>query len=258
MTGTRTSRIGARSLVARDAERVRRSIGQQLLAMRTDAGISQRALARAARLPQSYVSRIERGLADPSTTTLVALCRALGADVSVRLNPGTGPRIRDHVQARIVESLVRASRGSWRVLTEVPVWRPARGVIDVVLVRPGTTAIACEVHSQVRRLEQILRWSAAKAEALPSSEAWSMIAEGRPTVPISRLLVLRSTRSNRDTARQFEATIAATYPARTGDAFASLVDRLRPWPGAAVIWADVGSSETRLLATPPRGIPLGR
>ena len=249
---------GARSLVAREAEAVRRAIGHQLVAMRTDSGVSQRRLASAADVPQSYISRIERGLADPSTETLVALCRVLGADVSVRLNPGTGPRIRDHIQARIVEELIRTTRPAWRALPEVAVWRPVRGVIDVVLSRPGTVVVACEVHSQIHRLEQLLRWSAAKAEALPSSASWSMLTAGQTTVTVSRLLVLRSTQANRDTVRQFEATLGAAYPARAATAHGSLIDRGTPWPGAAIVWADVASGRARILPRPPRGVGHGR
>ena len=61
----------------------------------------------------------------------------LGADISVRLYPGTGPRLTDRHQARMVEILLRSLSDDWRPHVEVPVSRPSRGVIDVVLERPA-------------------------------------------------------------------------------------------------------------------------
>src|SRR5439155_16767190 len=143
-----------------------------ILRLRLDAGISQRRLAEAAGIPQSYLSRIERGEADPSLAVLVAIGQALGTELSLRLMPGTGPRIRDRLQAPIGEALLKASSGAWKALVEVSVWRPARGVIDVVLARPATVVIAVEIHSELHRLEQQFRWATSKAEWLPSAAAW--------------------------------------------------------------------------------------
>ena len=81
--------------------------------------------------------------------------RALGVHTTVRLYPNTGPRVRDHIQSRIVEELLRIAHPRWRRLTEVPVYRPARGRVDAVLYDPvDAVVVACEVHSQIRRLEQ--------------------------------------------------------------------------------------------------------
>lgn len=252
------SRRSRRTCTGRRADEVNRAIGVQIAQLRIDAGVSQRALALSAGIPQSYLSRIEHGGAEPSTAVLVAIADALGSDLSVRLLPGTGPRIRDHLQARIVEELVRVSRDAWKPMVEVAVWRPARGVIDLVLARPGEIAIACEVHSEVRRLEQLLRWAATKAESLPSCRSWSMLTSGEPSVPISRLLALRSTRANRDLARAFEATLRSAFPARSAEAIVALADARRPWPGHVLVWAEVGSTGARLLPGPPRTVGVGR
>ena len=126
---------------------------------------------------------------------LVAIASALGGDAHVRLYPGTGPRLRDPLQARIVEALLRLAGPAWQGHVEVPVYRPVRGVIDVVLVdRTAPTVIAIEVHSELRRLEQQLRWANEKASALPSSTVWPEPSTPEPTV--HRLMVLRSTRTN--------------------------------------------------------------
>jgi len=251
-------RRGSKTKVGRRADEIRLAVGRQIQGIRVDAHLSQQQVSDAAGIPQPYWSRIEHGMADPSIAVLAAMGGALGAEVTIRFYPGTGPRIRDRIQAPMVEELVRRARGSWRSLVEVPVWRPARGVIDLVLARPGDIVIAVEVQSEIRRFEQQLRWSAEKAAALPSCEAWSMLSGGQPTVTISRLLVLRSTPSMRALARSFEATFATTYPARAADAVASLGDASKTWPGDAVVWMEVSAAGARILDRPPRGVSLGR
>jgi transcriptional regulator with XRE-family HTH domain len=54
---------------------------------RERAGLSQRELARRAGTAQSVVSRIESGLTDPSTGTLLGLLEAAGFDLAAELRP---------------------------------------------------------------------------------------------------------------------------------------------------------------------------
>jgi transcriptional regulator with XRE-family HTH domain len=169
-----------RTRTGRTASELRRALGAELRRTRLDAGLSLRALARAAEITPSHLSEIERGIAEPSLAVLASLARVLGADVSIRLFPGTGPRIRDRLQAPMVEALLREAHPSWKRLVEVPVWRPVRGVIDAVVSRSGDAVVAIEVHSELRRLEQQIRWAGEKADALPSAEAWSMLLAGAP------------------------------------------------------------------------------
>ncbi len=134
-----------------------------------------------------------------------------------------------------------------------------RGSIDLVLgLDYLPLLVAAEVHSELRSLEQTLRWANEKAAALGSSAVGATFGStGRP-VAISRLLVLRSTRSTREIARTFETTLRAAYPASTGDAVASLTTDRAPWPGAAVIWMSVEGRFVTLYKGPPRGVALGR
>ncbi len=251
----RTSR---RTLAGRRAETLRRSVGSQIQTLRSDAGVSQRRLAIEANVDQGQLSRIERGLTEPSLAVLESIASALGAAFSIRLHPTTGPRIRDHLQARIVEALLAILDPGWRRLVEVSVHRPARGTIDTVLSRLGSPVVAVEIHSELRRLEQQIRWAADKAESLPSAAAWSFLETDATSGAISRLLVLRSTRGNRELARTFEQTLRAAYPARTADAVRCLREPDIAWPGAAIIWAEVAAGSTRILDGPPRGVALGR
>jgi hypothetical protein len=78
----------------------------------------------------------------------------------------------------------------------------------------------------------------------------------RPT--ISRLLLIRSSKSMRELARTYEASLSAEYPARTRDIHQSLTTAAAPWPGAGIIWATFEGGRARILDRPPRGVSLGR
>ncbi len=58
---------------------------------RTDAGLTQRALARAAGTSQSVVARIESGQTSPTVATLTRLLEATGHDLHADLIPAPGP-----------------------------------------------------------------------------------------------------------------------------------------------------------------------
>jgi len=205
-------------------------------------------------IDRSHYSKIEAGVANPTIETLAAIATALGADVSIRFYPGTGPRLTDRHQARMVETLLRSLSADWRPHIEVPVSRPVHGVIDMVLERPAARLlVAVEAYSELRRLEQQIRWSADKAASLGSSD---LVGPG-PLPTVSRLLVLRSTSATREVARAFEATLRAAYPAATRD----VVDSLRSgatWPGAGIVWIRIEGERVELLDGPPRGVRVGR
>ena len=248
-----TRRLGIDRAVKRQHRETVRSFGRDALRLRTDAGATQAQVATLAGIDRSHYSRIEAGTGNASVETLVAISVALGADVSVRLYPGTGPRLTDRHQARMVELLLRSLSGDWQPHVEVPVSRPARGVIDVVLERRAARLlVATEAYSELRRLEQQIRWSADKASSLGSSD---LVGPGHEFTS-SRLLVLRSTAATRQLARQFEATLRAAYPARTLDVVASLRDGA-DWPGPGIVWIRIDGDRVEMLDGPPRGVPLG-
>lgn len=252
---TPRSRKRPRTVPGRLATRLRSQVGVQIRDLRADAGISLRALADAAGVNHGFLARVERGDREPSISVLAAIADALGADLSVRLYPNTGPRVRDHIQAAIVEELLRVAHPRWQRFTEVPVYRPARGRIDTVLYDPvAAVVVATEVHSQVRRLEQQVGWAKLKAESLPSADFWRH-ASRQPV--IDQLLVLRLTRANRELAAQFVETLRVAYPAPTTAAYAAVVGD-GAWPGAGLLWAAVDGDGARILERPPRGVTVGR
>jgi len=247
-------RLGIERVVRHRHRETIRSIGRDLLRIRTDSGATQRQVSSLAGVDHSHYSRIEAGAANASLETLIAISTALGADLTVRLYPGSGPRLTDRHQARMVETLLRSLSSDWRPHVEVPVSRPARGVIDIVLGRPKSRLlVAAEVYSDLRRLEQQIRWSADKAASLASSDLVRDVLE--PT--ISTLLVLRSTASTRQLAREFEATLRVAYPARSVSVVTSLRDGAA-WPGPGIVWVRIEGERVELLDRPPRGVNLGR
>jgi transcriptional regulator with XRE-family HTH domain len=249
------SRKRPRTTSGRRATKVRRSVAEQILELRTDAGLSLRRLGGLANVDPGYLQQVEAGAREPSISLLAAVAEALGADLSVRLYPNTGPRVRDHIQAAIVEELLRIAHPRWRRLTEVPVYRPARGRVDAVLHDPSAAiVIATEVHSQIHRLEQQLGWARLKAESITSSDFWRHL-NSEPA--IGQLLILRSTRATRELAIRFESTLRAAFPAHAAAVHAALVGESK-WPGAGVLWADVSGEAARILDRPPRGVMLGR
>jgi len=50
--------------------------------------------------------RAESGEANLTLGALAALAAVLGAEASVRLYPATGPRLRDHIQVELIETLL--------------------------------------------------------------------------------------------------------------------------------------------------------
>ncbi len=228
-----------------------RALGAEIRSQREDAGRSQAAIARAAGVAQSHLSGIEAGTAEPSLSVVAAIGAALGADLSLRLFPNTGPRIRDRSQLAMSEAVIAALHERWRVVPEVPVYRPVRGVIDLVLEdASGLDTVSTELQSQLRRVEQQVRWSVQKADALAAMPDHS----GRR---VTRLLVVRNTAAMREVARAATGTLRAAYPAGSAPAVASLTGT-DPWPGSAILWANVAGGRARLLGGPPRGITVGR
>jgi transcriptional regulator with XRE-family HTH domain len=235
-----------------------RDVGETYRTAREDAGLSQRQIAVAAGISQSYLAEIEAGIAEPSLAVVIALAKALGGDASFRFFPGTGPQVRDRIQAPMVEAMLRILHPRWSRFPEVPVRRPVSGVIDLVVAdqRAGLL-VAAEFHSQLRRLEQQIRWAREKADSLGSTSIAELVVSGAAAANVSRLLVLRSTRATRILATEFESTLAAAYPARTADIMASLTGDAA-WPGPGIVWIRLDGRRTHVMEEPPPGVRLGR
>jgi transcriptional regulator with XRE-family HTH domain len=226
------------------AARLHRGLADDIERLRADAGISVAALARAAGVDRGYLHRILAGSEHPSHETYARLAVALGADLSSRLYPSTGPLVRDRHQARMLEALCAAVHPRWRVQTEVAVRRPSRGWIDAVLHDPReSVVVAAELQSELRRLEQLVRWSSEKAASLPSWDGWARL-DGEPRT--SQLLVVRRTRTTRAIVAEFAQQLRVAFPGHHDDALAALTGTA-PWPGAALVWMVVDACGARLV-----------
>ena len=209
-----------------------------------DAGVSVRDLGMAPGLTPAYVGRILAGTERPTLEAYGRLAAVLGADLALRLYPNTGPAIHDRVSAPILEHVVAVRHPRWDPYLEAAVRNPSRGWIDLLLHEPRERVlVATEVQAGLRRLEQLIRWSTAKADSIPSWEAWPHLAE---TPAISRMLVVRRTRANRQVVRDFDRQLRVSYPAHPDDAIAALTGT-STWPGAALVWAEVAAGRARLV-----------
>lgn len=232
------------SRVRRIVEKVNRDLGESIVRLRSDAGLSRLRLARTAGIDDTYLGRIEDGHAHPSTETLARIGIVLGADLFVRLYPDTGPTIRDRLSAPMLEHILEARHPRWGPYTEVVVREPARGRIDLVLHEPRERlAVAHELQSELRRLEQLIGWQAAKADSLPSWSGWVHL--GNPSV--SQVLIVRRTRATRQVAAAFARQLRVAYPAHPDDALESLAGT-SPWPGSALLWMTVEAGRARFAS----------
>src|SRR5690348_770578 len=128
---TATCPVGPREL-ARRQRRLREHLGEQIRSLRLEAGITQVALAEACGIHPAHLSRVERGLAQPSLELLVAIGACLGADLGVRYFSGSGTRLKDRFQAPIVEALIQLLHKRWVRHPELAVPK-ARGFVDLAL-----------------------------------------------------------------------------------------------------------------------------
>jgi transcriptional regulator with XRE-family HTH domain len=239
---------------ARNASDAYRSIGSELRNAREDAGLSLSATAAAAGIAKSYLHGIEDGRRRPSTDTLTSLAAALSGRIWLRFEPGTGPRLRDHLQASMLAGLLPILHPRWKRFLEVEVNRPVRGAIDLVLDDPDAAVIvASEVHSRLERLEQQIRWAKAKADAIATGGAHELaqVFDRGAAVTVSRMLVLRVTSATRQLASIYGDVLATAYPASHEDAVRSLTTNA-PWPGPAIVWMRVDSGRASIATRPPR------
>ena len=212
--------------------------------LRLDAGISIRELASAANIDSGFLARVVHGDVRPSLQTYAKIAVPLGADLRTRLFPNTGPLIRDRHQAAMLEALLGVLHPRWHAFLEAAVHRPSRGWIDAVLHEPrDRLALATELQSELRRLEQLVRWSMAKAASLPSWDGWPQLGD-EPR--IDRLLIVRRTRATREAAAAHDRQLRLAFPAHPDDARAAL-EGVASWTGAALVWSVIDGRGARLV-----------
>jgi hypothetical protein len=178
----------------------------------------------------------------------------MGCRVSTRLYDTDGPRVRDHVQVRLIEALLNVLHPRWVARLEVAVYRPVRGVIDVVLQdRETNDLVAGEAHSRLMTVEHQLRWAGQKADSLQSARGWPW-ADTMDQPTTGRLLLLRSSAAMRELVRTVPEVFRAAYPVESARAYAALTTADMRWPGDAIVWATLDGTDTRLIDGEPRAL----
>ncbi|WP_242111970.1 helix-turn-helix domain-containing protein [Luteimonas aquatica] len=69
--------------MATDSKSVQKAFGEALREVRAGRGLSQQDLALESELDRTYISLLERGLRQPTMTTLIALAEALDVDPTI-------------------------------------------------------------------------------------------------------------------------------------------------------------------------------
>jgi transcriptional regulator with XRE-family HTH domain len=172
-------------------------IGQEIRDARLGHGLSQRDVARHARIDQSTVSRIERALYPrPQVVVLARLLAVLGLELSLKAYPAGHP-LRDAAHLALLDRLCSrlSPRLSWQA--EVPLANASdRRAWDACIWASGL-AIGVEVETRVRDLQALERRLALKK---------------RDGAVASVLLLLADTRWNRSIVRLHEIHLSEVFP----------------------------------------------
>ena len=206
------------------------AFGRGFRALRIRAKLTQERLAQKAGVSRGVIARVEHGHAACVTVeALEKVAKPLGARVLCRLAwNGEGlDRLLDADHASVVEQVVQTlHKSDWVVATEVSfnIWGE-RGSIDVLAFHPQTRALlVIEVKSVVPDVQATLVTLDRKerlAAQIARDRQWHAAS-------VSRLLVIRDSR----TARWRIDEHAATF----GNAFPDRIARIRAWlraPAAA-------------------------
>lgn len=191
-------------------------VGRSIRAIRIRLGWRQSDLADRAGASRSFVSKVERGIIENTDLGHVErLCRALGADLDVRVRwRGEGlDRLLDEAHASLVERMVAELRSAgWQVSVEVTFNEFGdRGSIDVLGWHAATACLLIiEVKSVVPDAQGTLLPLDRKARVgrkVARDRGWE-------AGTVSRLLVLPDRTVNRRRVNRFAALFDAALPSR--------------------------------------------
>jgi transcriptional regulator with XRE-family HTH domain len=189
---------------ARRASRLTDRFGSELRIARAASGLSQGQLADLVGVDQSFVSRVERGLRQPTWIIACALAAAVGHDLSVRLFPSTSIGLRDSGQLAIARQIVDNAHASLHPTLEASVSASAndRRAADVLFVG-SVEALHVEIERRVVDLQAQLRAAQSKRAALAE----------RLGVPVRLVIAVPDTRRVRDVVASQSVLLRAALPA---------------------------------------------
>ena len=198
---------------------------RDLIAARAVAGLSQTQVARRAGVSQALVSQAERGRTLPSLRVMHRLASATGHDLSLRLFPTDGVRLRDSGQLHIAETIRDAAHASWRVRLEVPVGTPPdRRAADMTL-ESSRENVVLEVERALLDLQAQLRSAQLKRASLAE----------RTGRTIRLVIALPDTRRNRAAVALHQSLLETALPVASRRVWACLRVGL-PIGGDGLLW----------------------
>ena len=148
-------------------------VGNLLRAVRRRRGWRQADVARAAGIPQTAVSRAERGQLERltlSTTRRIAAALEVALPFDPRWRGGETARLLDEVHANLVERCATIlRRAGWEVIIEFTFSvYGERGAVDIVAWHPGTrTLLIVEVKSVILDLQALISTLDRKVRLVP-------------------------------------------------------------------------------------------
>ncbi len=225
-------------------------VGRSIRALRIRRAWRQADLADAAQCSRSVVSRLERGeIAGTTVGVAEAICRALGADLDIRVRWQSEAldRLLDEAHAGIVDRFVTLLRvAGWQSAVEVTFSEYGeRGSIDVLAWYPARRALlVTEVKSIIPD---------AQATLLPLDRKARLAAKvgrsrGWDSLSVSRVLVVRDGSTNRRRVAALDAMFRAALPLR-GAAFRAWLRSPSGSVAALVFLPDAPQKSTRRTPT---------
>lgn len=187
---------------------VTRDLGSEIREARLASGLSQAALADAARISASEVSRLELGLVRGASVLMLArLLAIVGLRLSAKAYPDGSP-LRDAAHARLLGRLGATLPPGVRLRLEVPLEIEGAGMRawDAEIVGSSWTC-KVEAETRLRDLQAVVRRIALK------------IADDRADCVI---LLVAASRANAAVLREFRPLLRANFPLGTRQMLTSL------------------------------------
>lgn len=207
-------------------------LSREVVSARSLAGLTQREVARRAGISQSMVAHVESGRAIPSLDVLRRLAGATGHDLSIRLFPGGGVRLRDSGQLAVAERIRSEANPRWRVRLEVPVAPPPdRRAADMVL-ELADELVLLEIERALLDLQAQLRAAQLKRTALAETS-------GRRA---RLVMAIPDSPRNRSVVAAHEALLLTALPIRSRRLWACLRSG-EPLGGDGLLWVRSGGRE---------------
>jgi transcriptional regulator with XRE-family HTH domain len=142
--------------------------GRELRIARVSAGLTQEQLASRARVSQAFVSLVERGLRRPRWDVACRLAAGCGYELSVRLHPADGLRLRDSGQMELAEVVADATHPAWRLRLEDPIGDGSRRAVDIAMDHAEEIAVV-ELERGLADFQAQYRAAALKREAVATA-----------------------------------------------------------------------------------------